>query len=113
MVTVNVEDEQRPIYPFTAIVAQNDLKTALILNTIDPSIGGVLFTGPKGTGKSSIVRAAAEILPEVEVVEDCTFHCSPYDPTNMCETCHTRFLEGGVPPKKKENACCISAYRRL
>ncbi|MCJ7770242.1 ATP-binding protein [Candidatus Bathyarchaeota archaeon] len=102
MTTVYAEEEQRPIYPFTAIVAQNDLKTAIILNAIDPNIGGVLFTGPKGTGKSSIVRAAAEILPEVEAVEDCTFHCSPSDPTNMCEACHTRYMRGEAPPKKKK-----------
>ena len=108
MVTVNVEEEYRPVYPFTAIVGQDDLKKALILNAINPSIGGVLFTGPKGTGKSSIVRAVAEILPEVEVVENCSFNCNPSDQTNMCETCRKHFLAGEVLPKRtKECGSCL------
>ncbi|MEE9510285.1 MAG: magnesium chelatase, partial [Candidatus Bathyarchaeia archaeon] len=83
--------ESRPIYPFTAIVGQDELKMALILNTIDPNIGGALLTGPKGTGKSSLVRAVEEIFPVIEVVEDCVFKCNPFDPTSMCDDCQSRF----------------------
>ncbi|MEZ5334747.1 MAG: hypothetical protein R2741_05660 [Methanolobus sp.] len=53
---------------------------ALILNTINPSIGGVLIRGQKGTAKSTAVRGLAEILPEIEIVEGCKFNCNPSDP---------------------------------
>jgi len=83
-----------PAYPFTAIVDQERVKTALILNAVDPTIGGVLISGPKGSGKSLIVRAFSQILPDIEQVADCLFHCSPTDPTNMCPDCLNR-LEAG------------------
>ena len=95
-------DEKRPIYPFTAVVAQNDFKTALILNAIDPGIGGVLLTGPKGTGKSSIVRATAEIFPDIDVVENCVFRCDPFDARHLCEECRLRVAMDEELPKKKE-----------
>lgn len=63
------------IFPFTALVNQDEMKTALILNVIDPSIGGLLIMGEKGTGKSTAVRALAELLPEIEAVKDCPFGC--------------------------------------
>jgi len=56
------------IFPFTAIVGQDEMKTALVLNVIDPAIGGLLIMGEKGTAKSTAVRALAELLPEIEVV---------------------------------------------
>jgi magnesium chelatase subunit D len=83
-----------PAYPFTATVDQERVKTALILNAVDPTIGGVLISGPKGSGKSLIVRAFSQILPDIEQVADCPFHCSPTDPTNMCPDCLKR-LEAG------------------
>ena len=82
---------QHPVYPLTAIVGQERLKLALILNAIDLDIGGVLFTGAKGTGKSSIIRSVSDILPEVETVKGCVFNCKPHDPTNMCEKCRSIF----------------------
>ncbi len=65
------------IFPFTAIVGQEDMKTGLILNVIDPSIGGLLIMGEKGTAKSTAVRALAALLPESEAVKGCPFNCDP------------------------------------
>ena len=67
-------------YPFTAIVGQEKMKLALVLNAINPSIGGVLIRGEKGTGKSTAVRALARLLPDQTVVEGCHFGCHPEDP---------------------------------
>lgn len=57
----------RPIFPFTAIVGQEEMKLALILNVIDPKIGGVMIMGDRGTGKSTTIRALADLLPEIPV----------------------------------------------
>jgi len=87
--------------PFGAIVGQDDLKLGLLLNVVNPRIGGLLIRGAKGTGKSTAVYALADILPPVEVVADCPFRCSFQDPTNRCESCRKRF-EGGEDLPKKE-----------
>jgi len=84
----------RPAFPFTAFVDQEQLKLALILNAINPRIGGVLIRGAKGTGKSTAVRALVDLLPEIDAVRDCSFGCNPFDFTNMCERCRSR-VEGG------------------
>ncbi len=63
------------------------MKLALLLNAVNPMIGGLLIRGQKGTGKSSAVRALADILPPIVAVKDCPFNCSPFDPTNMCAEC--------------------------
>ncbi len=86
------------VYPFTAIVDQEPLKRALILTVIDPTLGGVLIRGQRGTAKSTAVRALARLLPKLEVVEGCPYHCHPSDPRLMCETCRRRFEEGGRKP---------------
>ena len=57
----------RPVFPFTAIVGQEEMKLALILNVIDPKIGGVMVMGDRGTGKSTTIRALADLLPEMKV----------------------------------------------
>ncbi len=75
-------------FPFTAIVDQEEMKLGLILNVIDPSIGGVLIMGEKGTAKSTAVRALADLLPEIEVVKDCPFNCHPED--TLCSQCRER-----------------------
>nr|AOM64582.1 Mg-protoporyphyrin IX chelatase [Riquetophycus sp.] len=75
------KDTTRPVFPFTAIVGQEEMKLALILNVIDPKIGGVMIMGDRGTGKSTTIRAIADLLPAIEVVEDDLFnsHVSDYD----------------------------------
>nr|QCI06850.1 Mg chelatase subunit e [Halydictyon mirabile] len=71
----------RPVFPFTAIIGQEEMKLALILNVIDPKIGGVMIMGDRGTGKSTTIRAIADLLPEIEVVTGDLFnsHISDYD----------------------------------
>ena len=71
-------------FPFSAIVASDDLATALILTTVAPEIGGVLVRGEKGTAKTTMVRALAHVLPEVAVVAGCRFSCDPADPDPGC-----------------------------
>lgn len=78
------------IFPFSAIVGQNNVKKALILNAINPSIGGVLIKGDKGTGKTTAVRALADLLPPIKVVKGCSFNCDPEDVDALCEECMGR-----------------------
>ena len=85
---------ERPVYPFAAIVNQDLLKLALLAIAVNPRIGGLLIRGEKGSGKSMIVRALADVLPEIEVVSDCPFHCNPRDPSEMCDSCRARFERG-------------------
>ena len=81
----------RVIYPFTAIVGQQRMRRALILNAIDTRIGGVLIRGERGTGKSTAARALAALLPPVRVVENCRFGCDPDKPITWCTECRERF----------------------
>jgi magnesium chelatase subunit I len=81
-VTATVERSTAPrriVFPFTAVIGQEDMKLALILNVIDPRIGGVMIMGDRGTGKSTTIRALADLLPEIEVVADDPFSRSPHD----------------------------------
>jgi magnesium chelatase subunit D len=71
-------------FPFSAIVAMDDMRLALILNAISPAIGGVLVRGEKGTAKSTAVRALTTVLPPVEVIAGCRFSCSPSAPDPQC-----------------------------
>ena len=84
----------RQVLPFTAIVGQEKMKNALILNAINPRIGGVLIRGEKGTAKSTAVRALAELLPEIEIVNGCPFNCNPADAGEMCDLCYERSENG-------------------
>ena len=74
----------RPRYPFSAVVGMDDLKLALLVNAVSPGVGGVLVRGEKGTAKSTIVRALADLLPSVPVVAGCRFSCDPRDPDPGC-----------------------------
>src|SRR5512138_2815556 len=85
------------IFPFTAIVGQDRMKRALVLNAIYPLIGGVLIRGERGTAKSTAVRALAALLPEIRVVADCPFSCNP-DDSLLCDTCTERRGRGEVLP---------------
>jgi len=75
-------------FPFSAIVEQPQLKTALLLCAVDPSLGGVLIRGDKGTAKSTAARALTDILPLIERVAGCAFNCAPGSPYQHCETCN-------------------------
>ena len=86
---------RKPVFPFTAIAGQEKAKTALVLSAIDPNLGGVLISGPKGSGKSTLVRALEGVLPEIEFVEGCPFNCGPGDPTRLCPYCRERLRESG------------------
>jgi len=80
----------RRAFPFTAIVGQEEMKLALILNVVDPSIGGVLIMGHRGTGKSTAVRALADLLPRITIVDGCLYNCDPADERNLCTDCAAR-----------------------
>ncbi|HJY30101.1 MAG TPA: magnesium chelatase ATPase subunit I [Pyrinomonadaceae bacterium] len=82
-----MDRQKHKSYPFTAIVGQEEMKLALILNVVDPLIGGVLIMGHRGTGKSTAVRALGDLLPQITVVADCPYNC---DPHNLCDQCSTR-----------------------
>ncbi len=75
-------------FPFSAIVEQTQLKTALLLCAVDPSLGGVLIRGDKGTAKSTAARALTDILPLIKRVAGCAFNCAPGAPYQHCETCN-------------------------
>ena len=86
------------IYPFTAIVGQERMKRALVLNAVDPRIGGVLIRGERGTAKSTAARALAALLPHVRVVADCRFGCDPDRPVSWCTECRERAERGEQLP---------------
>tara|TARA_B110000967_G_scaffold131644_1_gene134426 strand:+ start:1731 stop:2792 length:1062 start_codon:yes stop_codon:yes gene_type:complete len=79
MVTQDLKKFNTPIFPFTAIVGQEEMKLALQLNVIDPKIGGVMIMGDRGTGKSTTIRAIADLLPKIEVVKDDPFNSHKTD----------------------------------
>lgn len=80
-------------YPFTAIIGQDLMKLALILNAINPKIGGVLIKGTKGTAKSTAVRALADLLPEIDIIKDCPFNCNPHDLKESCHECQHKIID--------------------
>jgi len=90
------------IYPFTAIVGQNRMKRALILNAVDIRIGGVLIRGERGTAKSTAARALAALLPAVQVVDGCRFGCDPNHSASWCTECRERNATEGLLPSKEK-----------
>ena len=92
-------------FPFTAIVGQAQMKKALILNLINPLLGGVLIRGEKGTAKSTAVRALAELMPPRQQVEGCRFNCDPENINALCPECQERMKTGPLPS--------VAAYMRV
>ncbi len=89
-------------FPFSALVGQEDLKTALLVNAVHPAVGGVLIRGEKGTGKSTAVRALAALLPQQEVVAGCVFGCHPQGVDGYCADCLRRQAAGnGLPVSRR------------
>lgn len=88
------QENKRPIFPFTAIVGQEEMKLALLLNVIDPKIGGVMIMGDRGTGKSTTVRALVDLLPSIEVVDNDPFNSHPSDAELMSQNVREQVLQG-------------------
>jgi magnesium chelatase subunit I len=86
----NVAALERKVYPFAAIVGQEEMKLALMLCAIDPHIGGVIVMGHRGTGKSTAVRALAELLPPIARVKGCFYACDPERSAEFCDDCRAR-----------------------
>lgn len=94
MVAENFKKFDSPVFPFTAIVGQEEMKLALQLNVIDPKIGGVMIMGDRGTGKSTTIRAIADLLPEIEVVKDDPFNSHKSDLDLMSNEAKTEIQKG-------------------
>jgi Mg-chelatase subunit ChlI len=84
----------RAAFPFSAIVGQDEMKLALLIAAVDPTVGGVLVFGDRGTGKSTAVRALASLLPLMQAVTDCRYSCDPGDERAWCEECRSRAIDG-------------------
>ncbi|MDR3687682.1 MAG: VWA domain-containing protein [Coriobacteriia bacterium] len=87
-------------FPFSAIVGQETLKLALLLNAVDPRVGGVLIRGEKGTAKSTAVRALRSLLPPITIVSGCRFACDPADAPSWCDECCERSGAGPLPTEQ-------------
>ena len=88
-------------YPFSAFVGQEMMLTGLLLNAINPLIGGMLIRGEKGTGKSTVVRALGLLLPEIDVAADCPFSCDPHSTDKLCPACREKSLAGPIPIQQR------------
>jgi magnesium chelatase subunit D len=89
------------VFPFTAVVGQEQVKQALLLNAVSHEVGGVLIRGRRGTAKSTLARAVAYLLPEIQVVTDCPFSCDPGDIESLCGYCAGLLaLEGTLPSSR-------------
>lgn len=93
--------QRRVLFPFTAIVELDKLKLAMIVNAVNPKVGGLLIRGPKGSGKTTAVRALRDVLPRIQVAKICPFNCDPHDPSNMCEKCSDTYQSRGKLPMEE------------
>jgi len=87
-------------FPFSAIVGQTEMRDALLLAAVEPTLGGVLVFGHRGTGKTTVVRALAGLLPGIDVLPGCRFNCDPKKQEGMCEHCQRLTKKGGAKTKK-------------
>jgi Mg-chelatase subunit ChlI len=95
------------IFPFSAIAGQERMKRALLLNAVNPRIGGVLIRGERGTAKSTAARSLAALLPEVRAVGGCRFGCDPDRPTSWCTECRERANGGETLPVEKRRTAFV------
>ena len=87
-------------YPFSAIVGQEEMKRALLLAAVDPTIGGILVFGDRGTGKSTAVRGLAGLLPSMTVAGDCRYNCDPADSSRYCSRCRAQAAAGTLKHRR-------------
>lgn len=97
-----------PTFPFSAIVGQDALKEAILLSAVDPGLGGVLAFGDRGTGKTSLIRSVAQLLPPIQTIEGCAYNCKPQAALEMrdgggenaaaflCDSCRQKISDGTV-----------------
>ena len=91
-------DKSATAFPFASLVGQEEMKLALLLNVIEPAVGGALIMGQRGTGKTTAVRALAELLPPLACVRGCAYNCDPADEVSLCADCQRRLqTEGRLP----------------
>lgn len=81
------QKRQSHVFPFSAIVGQDEMKLALMISAVDPTVGGVVVFGDRGTGKSTAVRSLADLLPPIQVIAGCAYNCAPEKPGGFCEQC--------------------------
>lgn len=99
--TSTMQTKKKPTFPFVCIAGQEDMKLALLLNVVDPAIGGVLIMGDRGCGKSVAVRSLVDLLPLIDVVREDAFNSSPTDPKLMGPEALSRFLAGETLQSEK------------
>lgn len=104
---VEVSKGSKPVFPFVKIVGQEDMKLGLILNIIDPTLGGVLIMGDRGTAKSMAVRSLAAILPEIDVVKGDPYQSNPEIPGEMGPDCKARYMAGEALEKDKRQITVV------
>lgn len=92
-----MQNKKSFIYPFTALLGQEKMKKALLLNAVNSRLGGVLIRGEKGTAKSTAVRSMAALLPEIPVIAGCSYQCDPFQPRKLCINCRAEYNGETLP----------------